>query len=184
MGYAIDLIGSLALIGILILTVATVNVNLNQAVYESTFELNAQLNLIELARTCEYDFLKIGYHAPKPAIISADSTSITFKADLQNFGLVDSVRYFVGLPTDPGVAGTPNPRDRVLYRLTNNEPQRGTSLGVVRFHLTYYDWAGMVTLTPSMIKSIKVQLMVESPYPVDSTYAGAYWEKLIYPRNL
>lgn len=184
MGFMIDLIGSLALIGVLILTVAMVNVNLNQAVYDSTFELTAQQNLIELAGTLEYDFLKIGYRAPKPAITYADSTSVTFKADIENVGAVDSIRYFLGSPTDPGVALTPNPRDRVLYRLNGDEPQRGTSLGVVRFHLSYYDSAGAVTSTLSQIKSIKVQLSVESPYPVDTTYAGAYWEKLIYPRNL
>ena len=184
MGFAIDLIGSLALIGVLILTVATVNVNMNQALYESTFELTAQQNLVELARTLEYDFLKIGYHGPKPAIVSADSVSITFKADLQNVGVVDSVRYFLGSTTDPGVASTPNPRDRVLYRVNNSEPQRGTSLGVVQFHLTYYDSSGAMTSNLNLIKSIKVQLGVESPYPVDSTYSGAYWEKLISPRNL
>ena len=184
MGLMIDLIGSLALIGVLILTVAMVHVNMNQAMYESTFELTAQQNLIELARLLEYDFLKIGYRTPKPAITLADSDRITFKADLENLGSVDSVQYYLGSTTGVGVAATPNPRDRVLYRLRNGEAEKGTSLGVVQFHLTYYDSTGIVTSDVNLIRSIKAQLMVESQYPVDSTYAGAYWEKLIYPRNL
>ena len=184
MGYLLDMIGSIMLIGVLIITVANVNVNMNQALYDSTFELNAQRNLIELARSIEYDFLKIGYRTAKPAISLADSDRITFKADLTNTGVVDSVRYFLSSTTAAGVASTPNPRDRVLYRLKNSEAQKGASLGLVQFHLAYYDSNGVATSNLSLIRSIKVQLTVESPYPVDSTYAGAYWEKLIYPRNL
>ena len=184
MAFLLDVIGSFALVGALILTVATVNVNLNEDMYESTLELNTQRNLIEVARLIEYDLLKIGYNTPKPAILFADSNRIMFKADLANKGTVDSVRYFLGSPMDPGVAGTPNPGDRVLYRLVNDEPQRGASLGVVEFRLTYYDSLGVSTSVLGLIRSIRVELTVESPYPVDSTYPGAYWEKLIFPRNL
>jgi hypothetical protein len=184
MGSTLDLLGSLILLGVLILAVATVHLNMNQSVNEGGFELRTQQNLIELARTMEFDFLKIGYNSPKPAIAVADSDRITFKADLENRGIIDSVRYYLGGPSDGGVAATPNPRDRVLYRVLNNEPQRGTSLGVVQFYLTYYDSAGNTTTAPNMIRSIRVQLTVESQYPVDSTFAGAYWEKHIYPRNL
>ena len=109
MAFLIDIIGSLVLVGVLILTVATVNINMNQALYETTFELNTQENLVELARTLEYDFVKIGYGATAPAITVADTDRITFKGDFVNNGVVDSIRYYLGSTTAPGVAGTPNP---------------------------------------------------------------------------
>ena len=185
-----DIIGSTFILGILILAVVAVNASVSDWTFGSTSTLNAQTNAVEVARLIEWDFLKIGYAVPDilPKISLADSTQLTFYADLDRKGKIDTVRYYTKNPVSR--VGL-NPNTFVLYRLTNSEPEAGSNLGMTLFRLAYYDSLGnklsMPVTTPARIRSIEAAFMVESIIPSmegDTTYPGAYWEKRIYPRNL
>jgi type II secretory pathway component PulJ len=150
----------------------------------------AQMNLKEIAELLDYDLYKIGFRVPGNKIILADSTRLTFLSDIDNNGKIDTIRYFVGSPSD--LSSTPNPNDRILYRLVNNEPQRGSNLGVVDFKFTYYDstntkinYSSLVTQTQrDRIKAIEYYVKVESLYPIEGYYPGAEIKKVVRPKNL
>ena len=177
----IDIIGATIILGIIIMAILGLNVNLDLASYNKTFTLITQTNTVTLARMLEYDLVKAGYHTPKPAILGAKSDSISFLTDLRDAGVVNSVTYYLG-PTSV-LGSTKNPRDRMLYRVEYGSTI-SSNLGVTALKFTYFDTAGSVTTIPSNIASINVQFTVESPFPVDTTYAAAVWQKRVYPRNL
>lgn len=183
MSTMLDLVGSFVIGGMLLIMILNVNTNFNQMSTEDRLELMVQENLAELIAEIEYDFRKIGYGVQNPAlaISSADTSSITFWADLDNDGSLDQVTYLLGLPGE--VPGTANPRDRILHRTVNGQ-SIGNSLGVVDFQLTLYDVSGSVTTDVSMTKYLDYYLLLESPFPVDSTYARSAWTGTIRPKNL
>jgi len=180
----IDIVGSIILAGLLILTVNTGVADLNQTTYEQTYTLNSQTNIVALARIIEHDFVKIGFRAPEPVILKADSQGIVFQSDLSNDGSIESVTYSLGAPTDPPASATANPRDFTLYRRISGESALGLSSGLVEFRFTYFDSTGAVTTSPDEVDAIQVRVRLETEEPVDGDYPGVFWEKTIYPKNL
>ena len=84
MSVMLDYISSMLMFGILAVTVARVQLNLNSTISQNTFSVTTQQNCVELARQIEHDFLKIGLHAPGQKVFFADSNKIAFKGDLGN----------------------------------------------------------------------------------------------------
>jgi hypothetical protein len=183
MAIIIDIFGATIIAGIILVAIFGMNVNLDQATYNKTFTLITQTNCVTLARMMEFDLVKIGYHTPKPAVVAAKPDSISFyMADPTNPGVGSYlVQYY--LSSTSLLASTKNPRDRILYRVQNGG-SIAANLGVTALTFTYYDRNGLVTTIPDSVKSINVLFSVESPFPVDTTYAAAFWQKRIYPRNL
>jgi len=146
----LDLIASTMVFGSLLLIVLRINTGNAENIQMYQGDLLVQQNLVEITRLLEYDFKKIGYckdptKIPNPslAIRYADSVKIKFltdfptTADPQGDGILDSLTYYVG-PTSEASA-TPNPYDRLLYRVENNSTPRGVNLGVTQFELKYFD---------------------------------------------
>ena len=181
MAIFVDIVGAAVIVGILFLSIFGMNLNLNQANYNKTFSLITQTNAVALARMIEYDFVKMGYHSTKPFILAATAASITFKAYLRNVGTVNTVQYYVGPSSALGT--TKNPRDFMVYRVEDGNVI-AANLGLTSLSLTYFDKDGFTTLAPDSIMSIDVKFTVESPEPADTSYAAAFWEKRIYPKNL
>jgi len=182
----LDVIGAALLVGMLMVTILNVNVNMTLETYKSASEFHTQSEMIQLARIMEFDIYKMGYAVSKPAIVAADTSYLKFRANLGDIGGArDSVEYLLGT----SVTSSPNPRDKHLLR-TENISKVSISYSVTRFRLSYYDRQDAIIPTPvslsnlDSIRSIRVYLTLESPDPYDSVYAGAYYEKLIYPRNL
>ena len=115
-------------------------------------------------------------------MLAADSTSVTFLADLAADGSVDTVAYSVSDTSAAG--GTENPRDRLFFHQVNGVPAGGMAMGLTDFHLTYLDSSGSATTVPAQIHAVEIVLTVESLYPYDDRYATATWEGTIRPRNL
>jgi hypothetical protein len=182
----LDILGASVLIGMLMVTILNVNVNMSLETYKSASEFHTQTELIQLARIMEFDLYKIGYAVTKPAVVIADTGRLKFRANLSNApGNRDSVEYLLGTP----VTTSANPRDKHLLRV-ENVTEVSISYSVTRFRLSYYDVDDSVMTTPitgarlDSIRSIRIMLSLESPQPYDSSYAGAHYEKLIFPRNL
>jgi len=197
---AIDLIGSLVVFGWLMLMALTANTANSENVQTAHADLLVQENLVTLTQVMEYDFRKIGFclephRIPDPtrAVVEADSTRVTFLSDVDlgsgPDGNVDTVRYLLGPAGE--LAGTPNPRDRLLYRLVNGETPRRVNLGVTEFKLAYFDRTNVQIPSPvtgadlQRIVSIQVTLSVENVMgnevvetaPINRQYVSAFWQQ-------
>ncbi len=196
MGFStlLDIMGSIIIGGILM----TIAWRLSEAATEKTYsgsgELSLQQNLVATAQILENDFRKIGFCEkwnkipdPTKSILSADFTSIKFLTDTDSDGDVDSIRYYLG-PTSE-LLQTPNPRDRMLYRVVNNEVPGGSNLGITQFFMVYYDALGdtiplPITITGE-ITSIEINITVENVAAYDTMYSSAYWKQIrMVSRNL
>lgn len=202
----LDILGSTVVGGFLLIILLNMNQSAIQNNYDFGGERIVQQNLVEVIQLIEYDFRKIGYTASRTnlipqstAIIHADSSSITFQTDLpvkttpvsdQQYGdgVIDTVKYYLG-PTSE-LTATPNPNDRILYRVVNHDAAKGASLGVTRFKLTYYDVFGnqlgtatnpLPSVAPFGIVSIKIDVAVENPYAYANNYTydkRAMWRQV------
>jgi len=150
----------------------------------------AQSNITDVTSVIEFDFYKIGYRVPTNKIGVADSIQLVYYADFDDNGVTDSLNYYLG-PTSE-LPNTPNPNDRLLYRVHNSETPKSSNIGIVDFKLVYYDSTGTklnyAALTSqtirNRIRSIEVYLKIESSTSVEGTYAGVEWKKNIRPKNL
>lgn len=196
MGFStiIDVMGSIVIGGILLMIL----LRLNDAAVQNSFQYNGEVitqrNLVEVVKLIEFDFRKIGFckdwnNFPDPtkALLVADSTSIIFLSDVDSDKDMDTVKYILG-PTSE-LTDTPNPNDRILYRIINNGPRMGSNLGVTEFRITYFDPFGAVIpfpiLYPSEIYTMQIDLTVEDVAAYDQEYNRVFWRQIrLAARNL
>jgi hypothetical protein len=162
--------------------------------YKGSGDLVAQQNLSSIIQVLEYDLRKIGYCAdwkkipsPNQSILLADSTKLKFLTDVDEDGNMDSIFYYLG-PTSE-LTQTSNPRDRFLYRVTNNEAPVGVNLGVIQFQLTYFNSLGSQIdypiSVPGEVHSMEIKIAVEDVDAYDQQYSTAYWRQIrLAARNL
>jgi hypothetical protein len=192
----LDIAGSMIIGGILMTIVWRLSDANTEKTYNNSGELTIQQNLLVLAQMIEFDFRKIGYcntwdaimdpQTKKPfnssqAIIYADDNSIKYYTDLYPYdGVLDSVRYYLGPLSE--CSATPNPRDRILYRVENGQTPAPSNLGVTEFRMVYFDVNDDVITPPvytrGLIKSIEINLTVENVAAYDEKYSNAFWKQI------
>lgn len=195
----IDLIGSIVVFGWLLLMSLRVNTANSENVQSLNGDLLVQENLVAVTQLLEYDFRKIGFcrepnNLPDPtkAILVADTSRLKFLTDLDfgtgPDGTVDSVYYYMG-PTSE-LSATPNPRDRYLYRVVNDETPKGANLGITSFSMKFFDRSGVQLSTPvtgvelQKIQTVQITLSIENVYAstiVETTnkqYSSAFWQQV------
>ncbi len=181
----LDIIGSFVFGALLTLNVLRLNSDMTAQAYESSFTYMAQRNAAAIAEVMEDDLRKMGFGVTGTSITLADSSQIRFLADLEEDGAVDTLYYYVGSLSEAD--DTPNPADRILYRVLNGVAPPGMRLGVTKFALSYFGANGdslALPVTPGNIQQIRVDLTVESTAPYGTTYARAFMQLRIRPRNL
>jgi hypothetical protein len=191
-----DIAGSMIIGGVLLIMVWRLSEASTEKTYSNSGELTIQQNLLVLAQMIEFDFRKIGYcdswnavmdprtklaFVSSQAIIYADKTSIIFYTDIYPYdGVLDSLRYYTGPVSE--CTGTPNPRDRILYRVENNDVPVASNLGVTEFRMVYFDVNDDSIATPvttrGLIKSIEINITVENVAAYDEKYSNAFWKQL------
>jgi hypothetical protein len=184
-----DILGSMIIGGMILVMVLGFNANLMEGSGLQTFKTTVQGNMTTVTNILEYDFRKMGYSVPFPqdsAISYADTAKMTFKGDFDNNGSLETITYTYN-PSTP--AGGTNPRTRVLYRSYNGGPAQPINVGLTKFRFTYFDstgiaFGGNVVSKPSLIKSFKLLMNMESRDPYGTSYAGVCWERTIKPSNL
>lgn len=183
MGFStlIDILGSTLVGGLILLILFRMNDSSVENHYLNSGEMIVQSNLLSVIELLEHDFRKIGYcedydKIPNPAIaiIEATDTSIAFQTDVSisqavqtGDGEVDILKYWVGSPIDSDVMGTPNPKDRILYRQVNSETPLSANLGITQFNLKYFDDDGeeiatMPSAPPLGIITLQIDVTVEN----------------------
>ena len=196
MGYTtiLDIIGSVIIGGLIMLILFRMSDAASQNTYNNSQELVVQTNLTTIVGILENDFRRIGYcklynkiPISNTAIISADSTSISFLTDTKNNGDVDTSSYYVG-PTSE-LSATPNPNDRLLYRVVNNETPKSINVGLTEFKLLYFDtWGDTLSFpitTTKAITSIQISIQIEDAEAYGNEYVSAFWRQIrLAARNL
>ena len=196
----LDIIGSFVIAGFLFL----MTMRMNEAAQETSsayhIQLNLQTNLTTLVSILEFDLRKIGYCRdfskipdPTKSLLLADSTRIKFLCDYNNDGVLDSIYYYLGSPSE--LTDTPNPRDCYLYKQTNSGTPEKWNFGVTRFSFQYYD-ALADTLTfpitdPSLVQTMEISVQVEAADPYEQKYVNdpfayeTFWRQIrLVSRNL
>ncbi len=201
------------------LTLFRMNDNATRNTYNFTGELIVQENLVTTVEVLEYDFRKIGYcenplALPNPeenAILYADTSRIKFLTDLMvppyddphGDGILDTLEYDLG--SKATLSGTPNPNDRMLYRIVNGVPT-GVNLGITQFKLRYFrdslTATGTVLAeilpyelpkvyvpgTPTGITAMQIDIQVENTASYDAgnnPFRQAFWRQIrLSSRNI
>lgn len=185
MNIMLDIIGSTVIAGMIIAMVFTVNGNVGMQTYIGGGMFHVQTEAMQLARIMEFEVYKAGYRTPSPKILIADSSRFKFRGDIDNDGTIDVVEFTLG----ELVATTQNPTDHKLT-YTFNGQQMFISYSATMFQLTYYNRRDSLLVTPvtgaqvDSIRAIKIRLNLQTPQMMNNAYIEAYYEKLIYPRNL
>lgn len=194
MGFStlLDILGSTITGGLLLMILMRMNDASVENNYLYSGERIVQQNIVDVVKLLEYDFRKIGYCADwtkladqSKVIIKADSNRISFLTDIvvsgfpYGDGVPDTIHYYLGPTSELSV--TPNPNDRMLYRLVNNTNKigttqvKGSNLGVTQFKLTYFDANGDRIITmpanpPLGIASFQIDVAVENPAAYGNNY--------------
>ena len=201
----LDLISSTIVFGLLLLIALRLNGGIMENMQAFREDIIVQENLVALTQLLEYDLRKIAYcesvhviSSPTKAIRYADTSRIVFWTDLPKVirngiyvgdGILDSITYFVG-PTSE-LAVTPNPRDRLLYRVENNKTPVGVNVGVTTFKFEYLNSMRQLLTTPvancQLIQYLKITVQTEHPVrwtnfyntaTFDTVYQSAYWRQV------
>ncbi|HEX9828991.1 MAG TPA: hypothetical protein VGB10_02155 [Bacteroidota bacterium] len=184
-----DIMASTIIFGSLMFTIGRVQINMNSTMYYNTYNYMTQNYALELAKTVEFDFHKMGFNVSGTKVDTAEANKIRFKYYILNDATMRTVTYELG-PEDPA---SENPDDHTLYR-TENGVTVEHNIGVTEFSMTYLD-STFNTLTAPVtgasrdsIHAIQVYFRVQSHAPIIlpdiTTYISVFWEKLIYPRNM
>ncbi len=173
----IDLVGSFVIGGLLLLSVMGLMFYFNMSAHSNNVSQIEQRNVTEFGRVVEYDFNKLGYRVNAGSkIVAIDSLSITFRADLNNDGVTDSVRYW-------------RTGRRPLLFLTRHSslaPARDFTIVVGDFALKAFAANGQTTWNIADICAIEFKMLIQKdvqlPQQVDKV--GVYWTRRFYPKNL
>jgi len=181
----LDIIGSFVIGTLLALNVMRMNADITAVSYKSSLAYTAHINALTAAEILDEDLQKMGYGVTGTAITLADSLQIRFLSDLDADGTVDTLFYSVGNTTE--ASSTLNPDDRILYRALNSATPQPYPMGITEFHLSYFGAAGdSLALPPTLgdIRQVRVNLWVESTVPYDTTYAKAFMQLRVVPKNM
>lgn len=187
MSTILDLLGASVIGAMVILVMLNLNIYSSNVKFSSDSELRLQQNAKTLADIISYDLRKIGFKQSGLALIIAQPKKISFYADIDLNGVVDVVTY--QLSDSLIVLSTKNPKDKILYRIVNNDTSKGSSLGLVDINFDYLTTNGITTANLDSVKYINAELFVESADMVkdargNSNYLFTYWELTIKPRNI
>lgn len=199
MGFVLDIIGSTVLAGFIILMGLRLNSNVANSNQSYEADVLVQESLVSLVQAIEYDFRKMGYKVDDPTqvILRADSNYISFRGDINDDGVIDTVDWYMG----GLVSSTPNPRDRLLFRRLRPSAYgaaiASASLpGVTIFGLKYLNHEAQPAQELSHIWIVETTLRVESPWKVQDRvvteqdyglwgYSAAFWRQTrLASRNL
>jgi hypothetical protein len=176
MNNMLDLVGSYIIGGLVVAGIVGLILYFSSKGQETAFNEIAQRSASEVGAIIENDFKKLGYRVETGnKIISIDSSSINFRSDLNNDGVVDTVTYSRVVNN-----GKVNLRRRVSIG-ANKE----WVFPVKSFTIKGHNPAGSVTYTINDVKSISFEMVLEEiSINNQATAVGAAWQRQFFPKNL
>ena len=176
MAIALDIIGSLAIRGAIVLIMLQLNVSLRQTLTLKTATANIRENLSTMSSIIEDDVRQAGYNVAGTTFLQNDTSAVKFQADLLNDGTIDTVYFYL--------SGTE------VYRQVNSQTPLRIGIGVTQLYFTYLNSSGVATTTSSAIKSMKWEIALEENFTVTGLGDGETYrpsassEYQVYPENL
>jgi len=184
----LDVLGATIISGLIIFMLMQLNMRM---VTTSTDMLSSTITQSESAvsaQIIEYYFYKIGHKATSNKISIADSNRIKFCGDMNNNSKIDTITFYLD---ENRFEGSENPKSKGLYRIENNGERLITAV-VSKFQLSYFDSISTKLTYASLrnqnvrdkIRSIKIFIDFESSFPVNDSYQGVTWKRVIRPKNI
>lgn len=173
----LDLTGSFIIGGLVLFTIIFFQLNYENAARKNSMSEMQQTTITEFGRVVEYDFHKLGYRVLSGTkILKLESTDIQFRADLDNDGVVDTVRYYL----------SQNRNGIMLVRQISADEEKEFSLPVANASILAYDSTGTITSQANLVKSIQIDLLLEQNFhTLDQRESiGAFWTRRFFPKNL
>jgi hypothetical protein len=176
MGIVLDILGSLAIRGAIVLVILRLNLSLYETLYLKTASANVRKIMDEMSTIIETDFHHAGYNVSGPAFVQYDSSSVMFLGDQANTGTIDTIRLYL--------SGTS------VYRRVNSLNAVCLSDNVAEFRLDYFNPMGETAASESEIRSIRLKMAMQESYTITLSSDGqthhpwARTEYQYYPPNL
>jgi hypothetical protein len=135
--------------GAMMLAILNLGLVLNTALYDRTAEANAKLVLSTTCEVISRD-LKLAGFRTSPAFTAISSTSVTYRGDIDNSGLVETVNIW----------GSYDALTQLwkLYRTVNGGSLMLIGSDLVSIQFTYYNISGNVTAVPASVTSVEITL--------------------------
>lgn len=183
--------------GFLMLTILTVNYNVNYSNQEVTTTLNKTTHERAIKEMLIHDIPKIGYDRKTvlaTKFAKADSNELTFFSNIDDQGAAEQVTWKY---TDTPAPGSKNPNDHILRRTVDSDVTEIT-FGVTSFKFNYYDSYGSNSPMSTPVSSsdydnivqIEVEMQLQSDYELayrpsnSGEYIQTNWSKRFSPVNL
>lgn len=182
----ISLIISAIIGGLLMLAMIGLNTRVTQSAGLKTMQFAAKAKVEAVSSYITADLRQVGAGITMGnKIEQITQDRFTFRR-IRADGVTETVQW--RWVNNLGVAESQNPNDRRLYRIVNaaNTAADTTDFGsgIVSFEYRYLTATGESTLLPSLVKSIRVRMIVESNVSYMDEWARSYWETDITPRSL
>lgn len=188
MNVILDITFSFIIRASVVLVVLMAVVNLNNELYRQTDRVVLNDNLVSASQTISNDILLAGYGSgASKTFATAQSTDMSFTADLDNSGVNEVVRYYL--------SPEPTGSQFILMRTIDGGSPFEITRDVFSLQFSYYDRLGTVKSGTSVtgITSVKVSIMLESNHRLSSVYSDenseltpqrVKWEGQFFPPNL
>lgn len=169
MQYILDYIAA-AIMGATLLVIMN---SANDVAYENHSLYNGDMlvqeMLVQTAYLLEGELRNMGVGVPEKenTVLYADSSRLRFVTDIDLNGVIDTVEYFAGTPSE--MAETQNELDRPLYRRINGSSAMVVG-AVTVFQLRYLTQMGEILAMPvsgtrlTEIHSVEITMEVQNPY--------------------
>lgn len=173
----LDIAGSLAIRGAIVLVILRLNVSLQQTLTLKTATANVREKIATLVSIIETDMRQAGYNVTGAAFVKADTSEVIFLADFKNNGTVDTVHYYLS-------NGNVYRKESTMTRTTS------IGIGLTQFRFDYYDITGVPAATLNDIRSVKLIVAMEENYELKQISDGQSYrpaaksEHHFFPPNL
>lgn len=166
----LDIVGSIILAGMLMLSIARFNTDRQAALMTASNTSTIQMQMESATTLLLFDLRKAGHRVTSGnAFLVCEPRRLVFRGDLENDGRVDTITYI----WRGAVAYTPNPRDTLLWRSVNatsamsstSTAGSGSDLGICALRFRYYDKNNVETATIANVKTVRISIRVESRFP-------------------
>lgn len=181
MSIFIDIAGSLAIRATIAVIVVSMNIMLNNVMFERTQRAIVRQNLAVMTDIIREDAQYIGNWRTIYPKVSSTSSEFRFYGDINNDWSADDVRYY--FTSDPSGGGR-----LLLNRTVNGGPELVVGRGITAWQIEYYDSTGTVTGIQNLARSFFLKFTMErsEALNVNGTifYPSSSWEMHFFPLYL
>lgn len=115
------------------------------------------------------------------SILNATDSNISYKADIDNDGTVDTVRFYLEKFDQSPFT---NPNIKMFVKEVNGSEVEFGYRGISELKFLYFDENGQTTSTKTDIKFVGFQMALESEEKVNEEYQKILIEDRVLPKNL